>query len=102
MYFYLLMNKDFIIIIIIIWIKSVTLTNEYKQWFLINQSFSNIVFYAMKLIKRKVVHFKFLVPLVGPCILTDQLKFTPKLNLQYILVDINYLVLKILICKSVM
>ena len=56
----------------------------------------------MKLIKRKVVHFKFLVPLVGPCILTDQLKFTPKLNLQYILVDISYLVLKIRICKSVM
>ena len=52
----------------------------------------------MKLIKRKVTHFKFLVPLVGPCILTDQLKFTPKLNLQYILVDISYLVLKILIC----
>ena len=49
-----------------------------------------------------MVHFKFLVPLVGPCILTDQLKFTPKLHLQYILVDISFLVMKILICKSVM
>ena len=52
----------------------------------------------MKLIKRKVVHFKFLIPLVGPCILTDQLKFTPKLNLKYILVDI-YIDYR---CKSVM
>lgn len=52
----------------------------------------------MKLIKRKVIHFKFLVPLV---FLQVNLKFTPQTDLQYVLIDMSYLVLKSLICKSV-